>query len=119
MRSIYLNECAPASFVLNDDPQQLIGDFLWAALHDPDHSPKKVRHLLSNNANNYYLIGKYNLFMVEYPDELPENQLDRWADALPDTEIWLLSHETTCQSAVLIGDELRYLFDQAQQLLAY
>ncbi len=116
MRVIELLDPNKPLFALSDDSQGQIAAFLSAALNDPDHLPYEIVDLLAPHGEGYYLIGEFSLFAPEYPDELPPDQADLWAECLSDGDVWLLSSETSHSSTLLTGNELRYLIDKAVQL---
>lgn len=120
MRSIILLDPDTPTFEVADDPQHVIAQFLSAALNDPDYSQEEIAELLRADGDGYYVIDHFNLFIAQYPEDLPADQTSIWADQLDTTDVWLIGSEkrhAASNIAIMNGDELRQIFARACQLL--
>lgn len=121
MRQINLHNAETLAFEVSNDPQQIIAQFLTAALNDPDHLHKEIAELLVPDGDGYYIINNFNAFIIEDSEELPPDQNDIWVDlAKHNADIWLIAREDKHHKnsiALLMGNEIRYLFERACHLL--
>jgi len=113
MRSV---ELRGYDFIVTDDPDGILGDFLALAVCDPDASSDDLLAMLDPATEGYSVPDETGAFPLEVSEDIPESLRMSGITALPEGEPWVVWRDRRGRGSLnmlVSGDELRELFRRA------